>query len=756
MTRLFFDSNSTKNKKILSRIFLSYGILILILLLIGIYFYNSAVKNTELQITQQNTFDLKQQISELDSSFNIFSSFASQLSTNSTTHRMMMESKRSASFYIEAYDTMSYLTQLMCLQSVLPIENCFVYLPKTDYIILPSSSMESYSYYEYIKKYKTSSYSAFIDMISEPSNANRFLPLDDFMDKDSDEDSYLYFCNLYLGTSLSAPAAFFCFTIDESKIVSNFTESTKLDDQYIYIYNPNQDQSYVFPYNEELPFNPVEEHSKKSSFFDLFSKDDYVITTSTSAKNGWEYYYIKPTSEVLTGFQTYKSVYQIVLLLAAFLSISGFFALTRQGMKPYIEMQTKLENSESEMISLQGEIANQLPYVKNAYLYRLMNGYFDQKTNPEKVLNFLKLDFNENMYSILYVIIGKSYENVIVSLNLSHSPHEQSDESTSVSVERMETLFSQIWGESVCVYKPVSNHFALVLPLQAGRDAYCSFLEDTKKKCEALNTTLQSEHQIVAGFGLGKANARPNYLWESYHLAKEAISFVTSSHTFQCYKNIIRGNDVYYFPKQLIDKMNLFITTGNTRQTAEIFKMIMSENFEYRNLPYHVQEWLISDIRNTLVKLRYDMHPSDTSDASFERLDEMMLSIKSVLDEEKIAIFMATMHESHPEKNKLISDIEQYLISNFADAELSLSKISEEFGISESYFSSLFKSEIKQNFSDYLEHLRMTHAMALLKDPEVNISDIYLLVGYHNANSFRRAFKKNYGSSPSEIRVSLK
>jgi len=86
------------------------------------------------------------------------------------------------------------------------------------------------------------------------------------------------------------------------------------------------------------------------------------------------------------------------------------------------------------------------------------------------------------------------------------------------------------------------------------------------------------------------------------------------------------------------------------------------------------------------------------------------------------------------------------------DSSLSLASISEKYNISESYFSTLFKSEIKINFSEYLENLRIEQALKLLKTTDIFISDIYQEVGYNNAYSFRRAFKKLVGITPKAVR----
>ena len=69
-----------------------------------------------------------------------------------------------------------------------------------------------------------------------------------------------------------------------------------------------------------------------------------------------------------------------------------------------------------------------------------------------------------------------------------------------------------------------------------------------------------------------------------------------------------------------------------------------------------------------------------------------------------------------------------------------------------SYFSNLFKAEMGMNFSEYLMKIRMEKAMQLLRNPKIRIYEIGSMVGYEDAVSFGRAFKKFVGMSPKEYR----
>ena len=89
-----------------------------------------------------------------------------------------------------------------------------------------------------------------------------------------------------------------------------------------------------------------------------------------------------------------------------------------------------------------------------------------------------------------------------------------------------------------------------------------------------------------------------------------------------------------------------------------------------------------------------------------------------------------------------------HIRENYKNPALCLSKISDEFHISESYFSHMFKENMNVNFSVYLEDLRLTEAAHLIEKGESGINEIALEVGYNNQTSFRRAFKKKYGMTP--------
>lgn len=74
-------------------------------------------------------------------------------------------------------------------------------------------------------------------------------------------------------------------------------------------------------------------------------------------------------------------------------------------------------------------------------------------------------------------------------------------------------------------------------------------------------------------------------------------------------------------------------------------------------------------------------------------------------------------------------------------------------GVSNSYFSSVFKKETGKSFISYLTDYRMDIAEELILSGETKSYKVAEKVGYLDANYFSYVFKKRFGVSPSKYRA---
>ena len=96
---------------------------------------------------------------------------------------------------------------------------------------------------------------------------------------------------------------------------------------------------------------------------------------------------------------------------------------------------------------------------------------------------------------------------------------------------------------------------------------------------------------------------------------------------------------------------------------------------------------------------------------------------------------------------------QEYVHDNYADAGLSLDSVCEELGVSNSYFSTIFKKETGSSFISYLTDYRMDQAARWLLETNEKSYIIAKKVGYTDANYFSYVFKRRFGVSPSKYRT---
>ena len=99
-----------------------------------------------------------------------------------------------------------------------------------------------------------------------------------------------------------------------------------------------------------------------------------------------------------------------------------------------------------------------------------------------------------------------------------------------------------------------------------------------------------------------------------------------------------------------------------------------------------------------------------------------------------------------------VKKAEEYVRHNYGDEDLSLDRICEILGVSNSYFSSVFKKETGNSFIRYLTDYRMERASQQLIGTNEKSYIIAKNVGYTDPNYFSYVFKRKFGVSPSKYR----
>lgn len=745
-------TKNDKNRSLLFRLVTSYSSILLFVLILGLFFMLSLGNTYRSSSYRQNTTLFKNSVKDMDTSLRLFSTLATQIGSNETIKSLsyLDNTEKTYNFYALGKESMEYLSNLMSMQGMLPINSFYVYLPETEYFLSPSQFASKEMFY-FQRTALAEDLAAKRDaLISSYDNVMTLLPFSEY--NSTKEPVYLYKIPLSATFSQSFHPGIACFELNSAALQQNFEEVLTGSTSFLYITdktgmelislgNPAEFSTSIEQL-KNLADNSTTEHHHEE--FKLNGRK-YTVTKTTSGFNGWNYYLIQPTSFLLNDLSAYQTTYMIAIAAVLIISFLMILSLSRVHMKPYEQMHTKLESSHQENAilqekneSLQDALTKQRPLVYSAYVARIMKGAVSSEADIHEINDFLKING-----------LGKlNFEVLLVSLRL-----EQLDDVNRYQLQEYESLlyrcFYHYFGSEILIYHPDVNNFALLLSSDIKtEDPAC--VAKIRQTFTELHNYLLEEHSLWTFAGLGDSNTKLPYFWKSYQQALEAASFLKDDQFFQSYRELSRNSESYYYPYEMAQQLTNFIKDANTLQINEIFKLIQRENVTYRSISDSNLQWLLSDLRTTLVKIRQTI--SEGSENLPENFDTNLTEETTLEGMQQLSLALSSCFQTGNTGNQLISSIRNYIGKNYNDPDLSLKKISEVFSISESYFSYLFKAETGRNFSEYLEELRMQQAMHLLKETNTPLSELYSHLGYSNPNSFRRAFKKVYGASPKAFR----
>ena len=107
----------------------------------------------------------------------------------------------------------------------------------------------------------------------------------------------------------------------------------------------------------------------------------------------------------------------------------------------------------------------------------------------------------------------------------------------------------------------------------------------------------------------------------------------------------------------------------------------------------------------------------------------------------------------HSYEQEIVFRLLQYIDSDYQTA--TLSAFSKKVKEDEYVLSRMLKKNTGQTFKELLQSKRLSKACDLLKNTDISIADISVLVGYDNTSFFHRLFRRVYNMSPRDYRFAL-
>ena len=718
----------------------SYSVLLIIILVLGIVFHLILSNNAKKELLNENLTSLQKVTEQFSDCYSNMYLIAKRLAGNSSLAHLAESAPGERAFYYNAYLAKQDLVDMYSDYPLKPIQAYYVYLHQSDYIIRYNDFEEFYSFYKYSLNFDTSKYSLWKNTLNSSDSHNRFIQLSDFSSEyASDKNNYCYSVSLqkYTFKNINADVI---FEINNNSLQQIVNSVDLMKDGCMLIQNSEDETLLSFSNNSELMAKlseivPSQFLSNDTGYSYAVLDGCRVVILHVAAQTpSLDYYVVLPVSSLRSP----ENGLQLLSLFIIFLGIIGSFViivlLSRVNYKPYQAMEYRLREMNFNHEELMRLNETQKITLLNYYFDQLIHGTILSEEEAAYAQNYLSIHENASSFAILYCNV------YLDTLELNNDSQEIINIISPDYAEVISDIISSYFTYSYIMQGSRNSAYTILL---YNRDE----LDNVENLFAQIHSSLLQEYNIWIYGGLGCTTGAISTVWKSYRQSKEAVKRVSSPVYLCLYREILEFQDSFFYPNEVADQLYNFVKSGNFKQTKTIFNFIKDENFKKRKLNSRQVKWLLENIEITLLKVIRD------NDISYDDSSLAGLSEDSTLENyEQIALELCEKNKQPENDNQLIVRIQAYIDENYGDPSLCLSRISDLFHISESYFSFLFKKTVGVNFSTYLEQIRMTQAKHLLETTNIKITDLYVAVGYNNLTSFRRAFKKKYGVAPNALR----
>ncbi len=216
------------------------------------------------------------------------------------------------------------------------------------------------------------------------------------------------------------------------------------------------------------------------------------------------------------------------------------------------------------------------------------------------------------------------------------------------------------------------------------------------------------------------------------------------------------GADSYPLDKE--NKLITMISLGDKNGAQKVLSEILAHTFFATGAKFDLIKARVLEL--VVVLSRAALHGGADPTQIFGMNYTYLNQINSFNSVEQLTLWMSRIIDRFTECVFDLQDVKhidviyksiEYIRRNYMK-KVTLDEVSENAALSPSYFSRIFKKEMKTSFNSYLNNVRIEMSKKLLLDEDIPLSDIAMLVGFEHQSYYSKIFKQNTEISPRHYR----
>jgi len=518
---------------------------------------------------------------------------------------------------------------------------------------------------------------------------------------------------------------------------------------------------------ETTDYNVVlqsDQHLHQSTVERTIHSEKYLISEQISDSTGWHYIRLLPVSEAIQDVKNIQYMTLLLLLIIVVITSAIVYLSLRLNYEPIkrlvdaasmlFENSTNSKLNEIDTIhyalnqltitrdSLDEKIKQTEPKIRDQIVLELLLGHYEDWDSFSIDSSPYHIDFPYPFITVSTVLTERDLDGYL--LPYCRKQLEVSVANESITTHVVKSTYNREFIIIFCHHKqaPIFSRLEqlqMQLKQQFGQDCLIG---------------ISNKHKL---------NNEPQSFYVAYLQASRCLEHIRFQRTamIMVYSDSLQSSHgVISYQTELMQSLELAIIKNDAEQIEQLTKQIQSYMSNDGMLP-HIRRTIYLNTMSILFNA-LDKHQQDNSSIlnhiefvfhhryTLDQMLDIMSDTSHKLCELTLAMFPNTARRTPSEQ--IMALIEEH----WADPNFSLQFMADQFQMSPSNFSYYFKKTMGQNFKEYSDQLKIQHSIQLLKSTDVSIEAIALQVGYLNASSFIRSFKKIIGMTPGQYREQSK
>lgn len=435
----------------------------------------------------------------------------------------------------------------------------------------------------------------------------------------------------------------------------------------------------------------------------------------------------------------YKPVGNIAKIISGSQSHSNITA-DNNSYDEFNNISAKIHQLMLENTDYKEKIISIKPYAQKGMLHKILsnNSNIDIVNSPD-------YDILQKKYYIISDIniayIGKdtpenndwsNIHNIIENIS-----NEMSDENTNILLYDIDRF----------------NIFAII-----NSDIHNNLEDIFYKILDSINIQKNNNDYAIT-IGVDKVRINISEISDACHNCSLALNYILTGGRNAVYyysPEDFSSDESYYFPSDSINKLTIFIKENSKNKISDYLNDIMNTNITKHSDNLKVMSMLIDELHVTAAKSVKNVFSEHPVNFKLEKIkftatiEEIFSYYEDVLNTacNEYKIFKEKSNDISNDDSTIIDEIN----NNISNSELSLAYLTEKFGVSNKYISTMCKRILGMTYIQYVQNERIKLAINYIQNSNYTLDEIASMCGYTSQLTFRRNFKNVTGVNPSEYK----